>query len=176
MPGGGKGGKGGISTALEVDADIDANATLDLVGLDDIGVSAELSVPKPLQTKSDVVAQATTRSEVAVTQPIVTDVTAAASLDVKPVDLCLTFGIGRLPRARICRPVERHLGLTLFGIEVFGLNWSGYSELVFADLAPRPHLELGGQASVQRQPPAPRRRATVVSRPSRSGLRIRLGD
>jgi hypothetical protein len=176
MPGGGKGGKGGISTELDVDADIDANATLDLVGLDDIGVSAELSVPKPLQTKSDLVAQATTRSEVAVTQPIVTDMRAAASIDVKPVDLCLTFGIGRLPRARICRPVERHLGLTLFGIELFGLSWSGYSELVFADLAPRPHLELGGQGSMQRHAKEPRRRPSAVSRPSRSGLRIRLGD
>jgi hypothetical protein len=176
MPGGGKGGKGGIKTSLDVDADVDANATLDLVGLDDIGVSAELSIPKPVQTKSDLVAQANTRSEVAITQPIVADVTAAASIDVKPVDICLTFGIGRLPRARICRPVERHFGMTLFGLELFGFNWSGYSELVFADLAPRPHLELGGQASVQPHAAARRRRPTVVGRPSRSGLRIRLGE
>jgi hypothetical protein len=176
MPGGGKGGGKGLSTTVNVDSD--ADVTLDIVGLDDIDVdlSASLAVPQPIQTKSDLAA--TTRSELAVTQPIVTDLNlnASATVDVKPVDLCLTFGIGRLPRARICRPVERHLGMTLFGIEIFGLNWSGYSELVFSDLDPRPHVELGGPAGVQARPGARRKRPRIVGQPGGSGLRLRLGD
>ncbi|MBD0317124.1 MAG: hypothetical protein ICV71_01275 [Thermoleophilia bacterium] len=174
MPGGGGKGKGGISSSVNVNST--ADATVDLVGLDNIGVSAELAVSEPIQTKSDVVAQASTRSELAVTQPIVTDMTAAASVDVKPVDVCLTFGIGRLPRARICRPVERRLDVTLLGRELFGLKWSGYSELVFADLAARPHLELGGHASVGRHSPAPRARPKVIGRAPRGAVRLRLGD
>jgi len=175
MPGGGgKGGKGSISTNVNVNST--ADATVDLVGLDNIGVSAELAVPEPIQTKSDVVAQASTRSEVAVTQPIVTDLNAAASVDVKPVDVCLTLGIGRLPRARICRPVERRLEVTVLGQALFGLKWSGYSELVFADLAPRPHLELGGQASVSGRTPTPRGRPKVIGRAPRGAVRLRLGD
>jgi hypothetical protein len=174
MPGGGGKGKGGISSTVNINDT--ANVTLDLVGLDDIGVSAEVSVPKPIEMKNNVVAEASTRSEVAITQPIVTDVTAAASIDVKPVDVCLTFGIGRLPKARICRPVERHLGLTLFGLEIFGLNWSGYSELIFAGLEPRPHVELGGESSVARHKAGPRRRPTILGGTRRSGLRLRLAD
>jgi hypothetical protein len=176
MPGGAKGGKGGISGTLNINDTANANVTLDLLGLDDIGVAAELSVPKPIEMNNKMVAEASTRSEIAVTQPIVTDVTAAASIDVKPVDICLTFGIGQLPRARICRPVERHLGMTLFGVEVFGLNWSGYSELVFAGLEPRPHVELGGESGGGRHKAAPRRRPTILGGTRRSGLRLRLAD
>jgi len=169
MPGGGK-GKGGISGTLNVNDTANANVTMDIVGLDDIGVSAELAVPKPIELDTKM------RNELAVTQPIVTDVNASASIDVKPLDVCLTLGIGKLPRGRICRPVERHLGMTLFGIEIFGLNWSGYSELIFAGLEPRPHLELGGPRSVQRHSAAPRRRPTILGGSHRSGLRLRLAD
>ena len=176
MPGGGKGGKGAISGTLNINDAANANVSLDLIGLDDIGLAAELSVPKPIEMKNNVVAQASTRSEIAVTQPIVTDVTAAASVDVKPVDICLTFGIGQLPRARICRPVERHLGMTLFGIEIFGLNWSGYSELVFAGLERRPHVELGGEEAGGRHSASSRRRPTILGGPHRSGLRLRVAD
>lgn len=175
MPGGGK-GKSGISGTLNVNDTANANVTLDLVGLDDIGVSAEVAVPKPIEMKNNVVADARMRNELAVTQPIVTEVNASASIDVKPVDVCLTLGIGKLPRGRICRPVERHFGMTLFGIEVFGFNWSGYSELIFAGLEPRPHLELGGPASVHRHEAAPRRRPTILGGTGRSGLRLRLAD
>jgi hypothetical protein len=175
MPGGGK-GKGGISGTLNVNDTANANVTLDIVGLDDIGVSAELAVPKPIEMKNTVVADAKMRNELAVTQPIVTDVNASASIDLKPVDVCLTLGIGKLPRGRICRPVERHFGMTLFGIEVFGFNWSGYSELIFAGLEPRPHVELGGHAHVQRHKAASRRRPTILGGTHRSGLRLRLAD
>jgi hypothetical protein len=77
MPGGGK-GKGGISGTLNVNDTANANVTLDIVGLDDIGVSAELAVPKPIEMKNTVVADAKMRNELAVTQPIVTDVNASA--------------------------------------------------------------------------------------------------
>lgn len=176
MPGGGGKGKGGISGTLNLNDTANANVTLDLVGLDDIGVSAELAVPKPIEMKNNVVADARMRSELAVTQPIVTDLNAAASIDLKPVDVCLTIGIGKLPRGRICRPVERHFGMTLFGVEVFGFNWSGYSELIFAGLEARPHLELGGDSSVRSQEAAPRRRPTVLGGTHHSGLRLRLAD
>jgi hypothetical protein len=180
MPGGGKGKKGGGgSISVDVTDTANASVALDIVGLDDINLSTELKVPDPIQTRSELVLpqplKTEMRNELAITEPIVTQMTTAATVDVKPIDVCLTFGISKLPNAFIGRCSEQRFGISLFGQELVGFNWSSRSEWLIDDATPRPHLELGGRESVQHhERPAPRP-PTVVGRPGREALRIRVG-
>lgn len=178
MPGGGK-GKGGGSISVDVTDTANASVALDIVGLDDINLSTELKVPDPIQTRSELVLpqplRTEMRNELAITEPIVTEMNATATVDVKPIDVCLTVGISKLPRAFIGHCSDQRFGISLFGQEVLGFSWSSRGEWLIDDAAPRPHHELGGQASVQhRERPAPRP-PTIVGRPGKEGLRIRVG-
>ena len=115
---------------------------------DPIHTKMELLLPQPLETKSS--------SELAITQPIVTEVNADLTMDVKPVvvDLCLTLSVGKLPRTCVRRQYDRHMGLTFFGVELVGFNRSGESQFTLDELLPRSHFELGG--TVRIRPSRPR--------------------
>lgn len=171
-------------TDVEIDAETSSDMTIDVVGLDDINIELG-GTGTPLHTKSEIVLpqplRAEGRTEIAVTEPIVTQMTTDAKLDVEPVvvDLCLTLGIQRLPRQCIKHPYRRHLGLSVFGVEVMGLDWSGESSVVIDDLPSRPHVEAGGEHAPRPGSGRREQRATtMLSKPERreGGLHIRLGD
>jgi hypothetical protein len=69
-------------------------------------------------------------------------------MDVKPLqaELCLKVGIERLPSTKICSPMERHFGLTLFGQEVLGFNYSEEKKTIVEDLGNRPFVIPTGSA------------------------------
>ena len=98
------------------------------------------------------IAPVTVNSNVAVTQPIVTqstsksDSTAALDLkveplkvssdstsqiDVKPlaIDSCQTLKLAPLPPIKMEQPYSQHFGITFMGMELWGFNMSGKSEL-----------------------------------------------
>ncbi len=138
----------------DIDVKIDAadiNVDLNLGGQQDINMSTELRVPDPIHTKMELLLpqplETKSSSELAITQPIVTEVTADLTMDVKPVvlDLCLTLSVGKLPRTCVRRRYDRHMGLTFFGVELVGFNRSGESQFTLDELLPRSHVELGGQ-------------------------------
>lgn len=151
MPGGGgKGGKGGgASSTVTVNngpITVDADSTVEVVGLDKISVTARLE-PSPLKTEA--------RQEIVLPQPLRTDsvskaeLTAKAditsdsrnamSVDLKPValDVCLNT---KLPHGQICQPFSFHVGLTLFGVEWFGLNFGGESRTIMQDVPRAPAI------------------------------------
>jgi hypothetical protein len=156
-----------------VDVDVTGNLQLDsdnsvsIEGLDNIQTRSELVVSEPIVTDSKA------RMEVAVTEPIVTRSEADLSLDVRPLvaDLCLRLDIGELPDTCIRQPYQAHFGITLFGVELFGFNFSGETQLVVQNLPRRPHNVFGEQ----RIEPA-RRRAPIRAAPDAGGIRVRLGD
>src|SRR4051794_8154182 len=78
------------------------------------------------------------RQEIAYTDPIRTD--ANSTLDLKPVamDVCLRTGQASIPPTHICEPYHHRIGLTLLGIELFGLAWSGDSQTIVDDRRSRP--------------------------------------
>jgi hypothetical protein len=139
MPGGGK-GKGGASSTVTVHngpVTVDADSTVEIVGLDKIHVTAKLEptpfrteakqeivLPQPLRTDSTSRADLTTKAD--------SDSRSAVSVDLKPValDVCLNT---KLPHGQICQPFSLHLGLTWFGIEVVGLNFGGESRTIIQD-------------------------------------------
>jgi hypothetical protein len=139
----------------DIDVKIDAadiNVDLNLGGQQDINMTTELKVPDPIHTKMELLLpqplETKSSSELAITQPIVTEVSADLTMDVKPVvvDLCLTLSVGKLPRTCVRRQYDRHMGLTFFGVEVVGFNRSGESQFTLDELLPRSHVEPGGQS------------------------------
>jgi hypothetical protein len=161
----------------------DINLALDLMGLDDLNISAEIKVPDPLHTKMEMILpqplKTDMRTEMAVTQPIVTQMSMDMAMDVKPVvlDLCLNLNIGRLPRTCIRRSYDRHLGLTMFGVEMIGFNRSGESQVVVDDLPSRAHVEPAGAPTSghhHQHASEKEHRSGVVGRSGEGGLRIRL--
>jgi hypothetical protein len=180
MPGGGKGGSSSTVTVHNGPIAVDADSTVEVVGLNDIKVTAKLE-PTPLRTES--------KQELVLPQPLRTesrldtkaDVTSdsrnAMSVDLKPValDVCLNTS-AKLPQGQICQPFSYHVGLTWFGVELFGVNFGGESRMVMQDLPKKPAVEWPAQQ--QAPSPAPHHDAASPERAFRAagerGLRVRV--
>jgi hypothetical protein len=192
--GGGKGGGGGgASSTIEVTnsgtTNVDVDSTVEIQGLDNMKQTLTLDLPQPFATTSRqelVLPQplrTESRQELAVTEPIVTDSRSAMSLDIRPmtVDLCLNVNMGPPAPTCIRQPYHHHFGLTLFGMELLGFNFSGESQTIVQDVPKQPQVAWGspdaghghshGHKGSGRAGPA----GAGPAEP-RAGLRIRLGS
>lgn len=170
---------GGTGTPIETRTEMGGTGT-------PLAASVSIAIPDPIQTDSQ------SKTEFAVTQPIETS--SDMRLDVKPVvvDLCLTAGIGKIPRISITRPYDHHVSLRVLGMEIFGLDLHGQNRMVVDDLPPRPATVWGGvsatrdadgaRAQHRPGPPGlgssgePSGRTPGHPAAAGNGLRIRLGD
>jgi hypothetical protein len=168
-----------------------SDVTVDLKGLDNVKTALTLATPEALklETDSDVKLEqsfnsegtlettskldTTSKIDFAVTQPIETE--SRAELDIKPLalDQCLRISFGPLPPTCVRQPYQQRIGFTLFGVEVFGLNLSGESQVVVTEVPSRPHVVQGGALAVG-PPAAPRQQE--VRRAAGGGLKIRLDE
>lgn len=147
---------------IEVDYDpISINSgpvTVDINGLNDIQlavtqpIKADLTVkvPDPIKTDSKIKTDSDikTRSELhtdskisfTIPEPIRTD--SRAELDLRPiaVDQCLRLSLAPLPATRICLPNRQHVGITLFGVEVFGLTLEGEAQVLVGEPHRQAHI------------------------------------
>lgn len=147
-------GKGG-DVSMDVDANIDSSNSVEIVGLDDIGMRMELVLPDPIHTVG--------RNEFAITEPVRMENDISADLnttmDIKPIqlsndinmdirpvvmDLCFKLEFGGPPPTCIRQPYNHHFGITLFGTEVLGFNFVGESRTIVEELPKKPQLVLGG--------------------------------
>jgi hypothetical protein len=151
MPGGG-GGKGGASSTVTVHngpVTVDADSTVEVVGLDNIKVTAKLE-PSPLKTESKqelILPQPLkTETKLDTSSDITSDSKSAMSIDLKPValDICMNTS-SKLPQGQIHQPFSYHLGLTWLGQELFGVNFGGESRTVLQDLPKKPSIEWPAQ-------------------------------
>jgi hypothetical protein len=182
--GGGKGGGSSASSDIHVESESESTSTVDIVGLDDINTDLDatitLNLPQPLRTEASNVIElkpvdadldTTTRLTV---DPLKTD--SSFSVDVKPavVDLCLTANVGKLPNICVRQPYHHHIGITMFGYEVFGVSYSGEQQTVIDELDRRPQVAWGGATAAW--PPAGAAAPAPPERPTRDvgGLRVRL--
>jgi hypothetical protein len=180
MGGGGGGKGGGSSTSSTVEVTAESTNTVDIVGLDDVDVDLTLNVPETIETSHtldlrpvdidlDTTSNSTSRLTV---DPLETD--NRLSVDLRPVvlDLCLTANVGKVPDLCIRQPYHHHVGITLFGMEMFGFTFSGEQQTVVEELGRQPKLALGGTG--QEWPPRHERGAPPTR--DAGGLRIRLGS
>jgi hypothetical protein len=172
------GGKGG-NVKMDVNANVDSNNTFDIVGLDNIKLTTELLVPDPIVTQG--------RNEFAITQPVQLEGDLNAALDIKPItlnnnsdvgldikpvtlDLCVKLDFGGPPPMCIRQPYSHHFGITLFGVELLGFNFSGESQIIIDELPKRPQIAWGGEEKGTRTPTGHSSRVAG----SDSGLRVRI--
>jgi len=177
MPGGGKGGGSSTVTVNNGPVTVDSDSTVEIKGLDDIKLTLqptplkteskqELILPQPLKTESKL----DTKSDVT------SDSKSAMVVDLKPValDVCLNTS-SKLPQGQICQPFSYHVGLTLFGMEYFGVTFGGESRIIMQDLPKKPVVDWPAQQNASPQPPhtsAPAPDQTI--RAGDRGLRVRI--
>jgi hypothetical protein len=117
------------------------------------------------------------RQEIAVTDPIRTD--ASSTVDLKPValDVCVRTGQASIPPTHICEPYNHRIGLSLLGVEVFGIAWCGESQTIVDDRRMHPSIAWG---AVMPSPPLhvspPHAPPPARKKDHRGGLHIRLTD
>jgi hypothetical protein len=148
-------GKGG-DIDMDVEADIDSSNSVEIVGLDDIGMRMEIVVPETIRTEG--------RNEFAITEPIRMENDFDASidttmeirpiqmsndidLDIRPVvmDLCFKLEFGGPPPTCIRQPYNHHFGITLFGMEVLGFNFAGESRIIVEEVPKKPQMVMGAR-------------------------------
>lgn len=124
--------------------------TVGLNGLDNIKVDGKLAVTQPIETSSALTlsipdtVKTDSKFALSIPDPIRTELKtdSKAEIDLQPVvvDQCLRLSLGPLPPTMVCLPTRQRLGLTLFGVEVFGLTFEGESRVVVSDLPKPPHI------------------------------------
>jgi len=193
MGGGGKGGGGGGGATSTIDVknsgttNVDADSTVEIKGLDNMKVAADIKLPQPFKTDTTLdlklpqpfKTESKQELDMAITRPIDVDTKSALALDIRPmtVDLCVNVGLNPLPPTCIRQPYHNHFAFTLFGQELFGFSTSGESQVILQDLPKQPQVAWGGEEMAERP-----HHQTVVAQPppgvrqtERAGLRIRLG-
>jgi hypothetical protein len=163
MMGGGKGG----DVDMDVDANIDSTNSMEIIGLDDINMKMELVLPDPIRMENDL----NSTMEI---KPITLNNTSDIGLDmdIKPVtlDFCLKLDFGGPPPMCIRNPYSHHFGITLFGVELLGFNFSGESRTIIDELPKKPQVAWGGERAIRHRSGE---RDPQVSE-AESGLRIRF--
>jgi hypothetical protein len=176
MPGGGKGGSSSTVTVNNGPVTVDADSTVEIKGLDDIKLTLQ---PTPLKTESKqelVLPQPfKTETKLDTTSGVTSDSKSAMAIDLKPValDVCLNTST-KLPQGQICQPFSYHVGLTLFGVEYFGLNFGGESRIVMQDLPKKPTVDWPAQQNAGPPPSPTSSRDRTVAGASERGLRVRV--
>ena len=125
---------------------------LEVVGMDNMKTT--LSIPDPIknENKTTLSIPDTVKSETKTTLSIPDTVRSEAkndlNLDIKPMvtDTCLTIKTAPFPETMIRQPYKFHFGLTVYGMEVFGMDFSGESQVIIQDLPKEPAVAWGGHS------------------------------
>jgi hypothetical protein len=119
---------GSTSTPLQLDVDIDKIAP--------VTVNSNLAITQPIvsQSTSNSTSNATTNSTANVdlkVEPLTVNSDSKSLIDLKPVvvDSCQTIKLAPLPPIHMEQPYSQHFGITYMGMELFGFTMSGKSEL-----------------------------------------------
>jgi hypothetical protein len=119
---------GSTSTPLQLDVDIDKIAP--------VTVNSNLAITQPIvsQSTSNSTSNATTNSTANVdlkVEPLTVTSDSKSLIDLKPVvvDSCQTIKLAPLPPIHMEQPYSQHFGITYMGMELFGFTMSGKSEL-----------------------------------------------
>jgi|ERR1700722_17856899 len=167
MSGGGKGGKGSGGSAT---VDVTSNSTSVIDSTSAINSTSHNEVASTstnqIDSKATAQLQVVGLDNIRLKADTSADNRTQLEMDLKPlqVDLCLKLGLDRFPSTFICRPSTRHFGVTLFGMEVVGFNYSSEKKTIIEDMRGRAFVAGDVARSAERQDD------------SRPGVRIRVGD
>jgi hypothetical protein len=163
---------GSTNTPLQLDVDIDK--------IPPVTVNSNLAITQPIvsQTTSNSTSNATTNSTASVdlkVEPLTVNSDSKSLIDLKPVvvDSCQTIKLAPLPPIHIEQPYSQHFGFTYLGMELFGFTMSGKSEV-------RLHSPRNAHGCGCREEEGEHAKAGAVpsqgATRSAGGLRVRVSD
>jgi hypothetical protein len=125
---------GSDGSTIHVDSDLD---NIHLKEIVPITVNSNLAVTQPIVTQSTAKSDANANLDVKIEpldvkiEPLKISSDSTSAIDVKPlaIDSCQTLKLAPLPPVRMEQPYSQHLGITFLGIELWGFSISGKTEL-----------------------------------------------
>lgn len=127
-------------------ASVSSTVTLDLKGLDKIGVTETVNLSpinltevidlkpievRPLSITETIDLKPLNISETIDLKPIeIRPMNINETVDLRPVaiDSCQTVRLAPLPETQVCNPYHHHVAMSLFGLEVLAMTYDGESE------------------------------------------------
>ncbi len=115
-----------------------------------VTVTTNIAVTQPIVSQSTSTSDSTAKVDMKLepldikVEPLKVSSDSTSAIDVKPLalDSCQTLKLAPLPPIRVEQPYSQHFGITFMGVELWGLNVSGVSEM-FLHSPPRPrHLSV----------------------------------
>lgn len=165
---------GSDGSTIHIDTDLDNIHVKEIAPLT---VNSNIAVTQPIvsQSKSDSAANVDLKLEPIdlKIEPLKVDSDSKSEIDVKPlvVDSCQTLKLAPLPPIRMEQPYSQHFGLTYMGIELWGMNISGHSETILGS----PPKSNAPRTLVSHPPcDEPSAHQPSRQRPSSGGLRVRV--
>ncbi len=162
---------GSDGSTIHVDSDLD---NIHLKEIAPVTVNSNVAVTQPIVTQSTSKSDSTASVDLKV-EPLNVSSDSTSQIDVKPlaIDSCQTLKLAPLPPIKMEQPYSQHFGITFMGMELWGFNMSGKSE-TFLHSPPKPqHYSVqipdpcGSRGESAHKPqPAPAQ--------PRSGLRVRV--
>jgi len=161
---------GSDGSTIHVDSDLD---NIHLKEIAPITVNSNVAVTQPIVTDSTSKSDSTANVDLTI-EPLKVSSDSTSAIDVKPlaIDSCQTLKLAPLPPIKMEQPYSQHFGVTFMGMEMWGLNISGKSE-TFLNSPPKAR-----HYSVQAGEPCECCGKTHASGPApaqpRSGLHVRV--
>jgi hypothetical protein len=117
---------GSDGSTIHVDSDLD---NIHLKEIAPVTVNSNVAVTQPIVTQSTSKSDSTAGVDLKV-EPLKVSSDSTSAIDVKPlaIDSCQTLKLAPLPPIRMEQPYSQHFGVTFMGMELWGLNISGRSE------------------------------------------------
>jgi hypothetical protein len=162
---------GSDGSTIHVDSDLD---NIHLKEIAPVTVNSNVAVTQPIVTQSTSKSDSSASVDLKL-EPLKLSSDSTSEIDVKPlaIDSCQTLKLAPLPPIKMEQPYSQHFGITFMGMELWGFNMSGKSETFLHSPRKPQHY------SVQIPEPCeccgePGHKPQSASAQPRSGLRVRV--
>jgi hypothetical protein len=113
---------GSDGSTIHVDSDLD---NIHLKEIAPVTVNSNVAVTQPIVTQSTSKSDSTASVDLKV-EPLKVSSDSTSEIDVKPlaIDSCQTLKLAPLPPIKMEQPYSQHFGITFMGMELWGFNMS----------------------------------------------------
>jgi hypothetical protein len=169
---------GSDGSVIHIDTDLD---NIHVKEIAPVTMNSNLAVTRPIVTESTSKSDSTASLDLKIEpldvkiEPLKAEVDTNSTIDLKPVavDSCQTIKLAPLPPICVDQPYSQHFGFTFMGMEVWGFNISGNSEMKLHSPAKPKHHSVHGPGHHSSNKESTEDESSVKPR---SGLRVRIGN
>jgi hypothetical protein len=162
---------GSDGSTIHVDSDLD---NIHLKEIAPVTINSNVAVTQPIVTESTSRSDSNASVDLKV-EPLKVSSDSISQIDVKPlaIDSCQTLKLAPLPPIKMEQPYSQHFGITFMGMELWGFNMSGKSE-TFLHSPPKPRHYSAQMGEPCESCGEPAHKPQSAPAQPRSGLRVRV--